>query len=504
MALLVAPGCGGDPAPGTTAGAGSAALAGSASGSADPGPSAAPLDLRPLGAATLDAFLLGKRPGAAAYRTARAAEKRGDWPEVVRQARAARQADPTLLAAAWLEAAGLARAGRHAEVLAPLELAATGDWARWGERSLTLDLFAQFRATSQGAAWSAAADSYRAEFARRLPRAFLVVADGDVFGHDSDGRWLRATALGGRVRGVLRRPDGRVAALVVAAAPPDKGVVVVTIDLTTARLTERARLTGHDTVRLRWRGGTVETAALEVNSGAGGWRRIDGGAIADKRATQFGPALRVVDDRARLTRVPVAGVTADWDDAGLASAMRVSRSGRSISAPPGLYIAGDTVARSPDGARVVFAAVPLDPCPAASPVAAPAPPAGALVVVAPTPVPAWFVAEVTTGRVQQVAPWAASDQVDWLDDARLAFVSDGALAFIAVADGAATPVPTRAAVALPGRPPTPRCAAPLDVAVVPLDAAPAPLDAAPADPGDDPEPPDDDGVPPVASGSATP
>ena len=50
-------------------------------------------------------------------------------------------------------------------------------------------------------------------------------------------------------------------------------------------------------------------------------------------------------------------------------------------------------------------------------------------------------------------------------------------------------------IALVGRPPTPRCAAPADVVaapVVPLDAAPAPLDAAP-----DAEPDvesDDDGV----------
>ncbi len=478
-------GCGEPAQPGGAAGSGSAT--GSGSGSAtDPGAIIEPLALRELGAAQLDTFLLGTRPGAAAYRTARAAEKRAAWPEVIDQARAARRADPTLIAAAWLEAAALARAGRLDEVLAPLEVAATGDWARWGERSLELDLLAPFRATPQGRAWIAAADGYRAEFARRLPRSFLLVADGDVFGHDVAGRWLRATALGGRVRGVLRRPDGRVAALLVAAAAPAKGVVVMTLDLTTAKLAERKQLAGHDTVRLRWRGATVDTAELELNSGPGGWKRLDGSAAA-KAGTAFGPVLRLVDDRARLTRVPVAGVTADWDDAGLASAMRVSRSGRSISAPPGLYVAGDSVARSPDGARVVFAAVPLDPCPVAMP-------SDGLAL----PGPAWFVAEVTTGRVQQLVPWSAADQVDWLDDARLAFASDGAMRLLTVADGLATPMPSRAHITLVGRPPTPRCAAP----VVAIDAPTVPLDAAPAVP--DAEPNDDDVAEVPATGSAAP
>jgi hypothetical protein len=434
--------CGGDGARDPGVGSGSAA-----SVDARPAP-LAPLVLRPLGVAALDDLAIGERPGAAAYRRARAAEKVARWDEVVREARAARAVDPTHVAAAWLEAAALARAGKLADVLEPLQVAAAADWARYGERSLGLPLFADFRASPAGAAWIAAADGYRAEFARRAPRAFPVVAGGDVVGLDGDGRWLRLTSTGGRVLGALRRPDGRQLAVVTRAPAPAKAWIVTSIDLVSGASTEVFRRDAKGTLRLRWRGGAVDGASIEWNSGPGGWK-TPAGAPAPKAGAQHGPALRVVDDRARLTRVPIAGVAADWDDAGLAGAMRVSRSGAPFTVPPGLFIVGDSVVRSPDGARVAFAAVPLERCPIA-PAAD-----GAL-----APAAAWFVGEVTTARLTQLAPWRDGDQLDWRDDRTLALASAGELRWLAI-DGAAAGVAvvSRAPVSLVGRAPTSPCAA---------------------------------------------
>ena len=55
-----------------------------------------------------------------------------------------------------------------AEVLAPLEIAAAGDWAKWGERSLELAALAGFRATPTGRGWVRAAEGYRAALAALL------------------------------------------------------------------------------------------------------------------------------------------------------------------------------------------------------------------------------------------------------------------------------------------------------------------------------------------------
>ena len=97
-----------------------------------------------------------------------------------------------------------------------------------------------------------------------------------------------------------------------------------------------------------------------VMAGGGVWKRLDDNFVLStlppKTQKPPGPWLEVKGRTARLHAIPVAGVTADWDDKGLASAIQIGKSNRVVSVPaPGL-IDGNTVTWSPDRARLAFVA----------------------------------------------------------------------------------------------------------------------------------------------------
>jgi hypothetical protein len=179
--------------------------------------------LLPLGKASLDEFGWRSGPGAAAFARALAAEQRGDLAAVEREASAALAADAGHLEAAWLAAVARARLGRPAEVLAPLEIAAAGDWAKWGERSLELAALAGFRATPTGRGWVRAAEGYRAALAALTARAVIVVGARPGRGAGV-GRELYAVDVRGGALGAPdphgRRGGGRAARL--PGAPLDR------------------------------------------------------------------------------------------------------------------------------------------------------------------------------------------------------------------------------------------------------------------------------------------
>src|SRR5438046_2348589 len=75
------------------------------------------LPARPLGLASLGEFRWRKGAGQAAFRAARKAEDREDWPSVVTATREALAADPGHLEAAWLSAVALAKTGKLDDVL---------------------------------------------------------------------------------------------------------------------------------------------------------------------------------------------------------------------------------------------------------------------------------------------------------------------------------------------------------------------------------------------------
>jgi hypothetical protein len=114
--------------------------------------------------------------------------------------------------------------------------------------------------------------------------------------------------------------------------------------------------------------------------------------------------LRVRSLSAERRRLPVAGVTADWDDSGTASALRIDKS-KKVVAPGGAMIDGHSVVWSPDGARLAFATAAEDPCGE-----------GAARQVA------VHVVDAASGRSRVVGKGEGVPSPVWIDAARLAFV----------------------------------------------------------------------------------
>jgi hypothetical protein len=429
------------------------AAACSGSGSGDPrrqpaaGSDEAPLpppleiDARPLGTAGLAGFGWRRGPGRDAFRRALAAEKKGDMAGVAREAAAALVADPGHLEAAWLVAVARARLGELDGVLAPLEIAAAGDWPKWGERSLDLQALAAFRDTPAGQAWVRAAERYRAALAAHLAGAVVVVArvapprlpraaDGparidqraELYAVEPGGaRWVRLTRTGGGVVGALPAP-GRP--LVAYAAYRELGrrsgggasireLRVGVVDLSTGRTAREVPLKDVHEVTLGWveRGAEPTLVARVVAA------RTSGGATAprtyaidwrqgQKRSTELPvprDGLRVRPLSAQRRRIPIKGITADWDDTGTASAFRIDKS-KKVVAPGGAMIDGHSLVWSPDGTRLAFATAAEDPCGHDT--------ARAVAV---------HVVEAATGRARVVARGTGVPSPVWIDAARLAF-----------------------------------------------------------------------------------
>jgi hypothetical protein len=404
------------------------------------------VEVRPVGRANLDAYGWRRGPGRAAVARALAAEKKGDMAGVAREAAAALAADPGHLEAAWLVAIAKAKLGDVEGVLEPLAIAASGDWAKWGERSLVLPALETFRQTPHGQGWVRAAEQYRTAMADALAGAVVVVARGaapriprpggagsekveqraEVYavGVGDAGRWIRLTRTGGTVAGALPAP-GR--AMVAYAAYDEvwhpngdtaiRELRIGAVDLATGRAGREVALPNVHEVMLGWvtRGSEITLVARVVPARlhaivdpprvfAIDWRQ------GQKRGTDL-PAprdgLRIRSLSTERRRLPVAGVTADWDDAGTASAIRIDKS-KKVVAPGGAssaMIDGHSVVWSPDGARLAFATAAEDPCGDA---------AAKQVAV--------HVVDAASGRARVVGKSAGVPSPVWLDAARLAYV----------------------------------------------------------------------------------
>lgn len=405
-----------------------------------------PVDLavKPIGLASLDAFGWRRGAGKDAFARALAAEKKGDMDGVAREGAAALAADPGHLEAAWLVAVARAKLGQNDGVLAPLEVAAAGDWAKWGERSLVLPALEGFRQTPEGAAWVRAAEKYRAAMAEALLGAVVVVARGAaprvprpggdgaekvdqraelyaVSVANGGGRWIRLTRTGGAVAGALPAPGRALVAYVAYdeiwhpnGDPAIRELKVGVVDLSTGRAGREVALRDAHEVMLGWqvRGSEATLVARIVPARlhsvvdaprvyAIDWRQ------GQKRGTDL-PAprdgLRVRSLSTERRRLPVSGITADWDDAGTASAVRIDKS-KKVVAPGGAMIDGHSVVWSPDGARLAFATAADDPCGE-----------GAARQVA------VYVVDAASGRSRVVGKGEGVPSPRWLDAARLAFV----------------------------------------------------------------------------------
>ncbi|HEU4734012.1 MAG TPA: hypothetical protein VFT22_39240 [Kofleriaceae bacterium] len=361
----------------------------------------------------LSAYRWRKGAGQPAFRLARKAEDRDDWATVVATCTQALAADPGHLDAAWLLAVGYAKLGQPDRVLAPLSQAVAGDFGKWGPASLEHPALRAFLATPTGNAWRRRVEQDRARYVAAIARSLLVTADGDLHAVEVDGgRWYRLTRTTAAVIGALAIPSaGRIAYVSRTRHNGKHELGVGVIDL--------ARGTSSRPVPIGTAGPiTIAHSAKPPVGfwiGSGGprplaWRQLDDEyrlhPLPARTARPPGPWLDVTaKGTVRLHALP-PGITADWDDQSLASAIRIGTSNRVVSVPsPGL-IDGNTAAWSPDRVHLAFVAQLDDHC---------AP--GAVNTAA-------FIADASTGGTRELERAARGIALVWLADRTLAIAGD--------------------------------------------------------------------------------
>ena len=401
------------------------------------GKDASPVEIppQPLGLADLAGFAWRSRGGQPSFRTARKAEGREDWVAVAASCRDALATDPGHLEAAWLYAVALAKTGKLDGVLAPLEVAATGDFGKWALASLDQPALQPFLATPSGQAWRRRVDDDRVSYLAALGRAVIVTSHGDVFAFDPDaGRFHRLTRTYGSVIGALAaRPAHRIAYVSRTKDKHGTKLGVGIINLTSGRTTHATALPG---TQLRI---AATAKGFAIRTGPT-WQLLDD----DGKLHPLAPAphpgewLDVTGRTVRLVRVPPDGIAGDWDDQGLASAIRLGQTSRVITVPG--QIDGSTVAWAPDRSHLAFVAQLDDACGKPN-----------------APGAAAFVAEASTGRLDEIERATGGLAVEWVGDRKLAVAGDHGVELV---DLGGKPAAIDGADGLTAPRRRPRCAAP--------------------------------------------
>ncbi len=394
-----------------------------------------------LGLSALEGFAWRKRAGQPAFNLARKAEDKNDWRHVAEACGQALAADPGHLEAAWLLAVALGRQGAPpAEILAPLTVAVAGDFGKWGPASLEQPALAAFLATPSGAAWQRRIALDAPRYAAALSGALLVTSGAELYAYEARApRWYRLTRTYGAVVGALAVPDSPLVYYVTSRA---HRLQVGVVDLTRGHSSRPQELGSAGPFTLAHTRGPVAPGAW-IGGGAPHattWRQLDDDGflhpLPPRSTRPGGPWLEMAGKSTRVHRLPVADVTADWDDRGLASAIRLGKTSRVVTVPTG-QIDGDTVEWSPDGTHLALVAVLDEHCtPGAAAAAA-------------------FVVDAATGTLQEVERATGGLSVAWIGERRLAVAGDRGVSMVDLGGGA--PVPLAGATDLLARKRRPRC-----------------------------------------------
>jgi hypothetical protein len=354
-----------------------------------------------LGLADLVGFSPRDRSAATAYENALQADHRGDWQGAELACRRALAIEPAHLGAAFELARALAKGGKVAEVLPPLQLAVAGDFAKYGKASLGDSALAEFMTSPAGEAWRRRVVRDGARYVDAIRRAVIVIAAGDLYAYGPDAhRWYRLTHEGLAIA-ALRAPHAAGATLTVVRRmrPPKPTVYSVTlVDLATGEAFP-SNVSVRGPIHVAWSKDrhhfVVSTSAAPASEGT---------------------SLEVRGRRGKLlNRQLGAGTKADWDDHGLASSMRLASSGRIASVPsPGL-IDGHTVTWSHDQSHLAFVAQLDDHC---------APDAINTAV---------YVTDAGTGTLLELERGKRGMAVEWIDDGHLAIAGDRGVAIFDLA-----------------------------------------------------------------------
>lgn len=397
----------------------------------------------PLGVDSLASLRWSERAGHAAFRLARAAERRGQWAQMVGHCQSALAADPSHLEASWLLAAGLVHLGRHAEVGEPLARAVAGEPGKWGAPALTLPLFAPYWESGQGALLRPWIEEVLRRYQTELASSLVAVyRDRLVAYQPRTGRYV-ALARPHRVRGALVVPP-RVA-FMTGAAPGERGARLGILDLRSSVVKLEPLPEGRHELWLEPAG----DAAL-VRSERGRWRSLGGEQVAQPQGV-LAPRLAIRGARAMVDGHPAPDLSADWDQDRMASALRLRRSQRVLVAPAPAMIDGQRVAWSPRRTRLAFVAAD----------SACLPEQGARVAA--------YVADALTGAPRLVSEAPGALELGWVDEQLLAVGSARGVALYALGtDGAATVRAELPELTLPAAAPRPRCPA-AEAPVVPAE-----------------------------------
>jgi hypothetical protein len=360
----------------------------------------------PLGLPDFEAWEWRKRAGMPAFRAARKAEARADWAAVATSCGEALAADPGHLEAAWLLAVANGKLDKLDAVTAPLALAGAGDFGKWALASLDQPGLQPYLATPAGQAWRQRVELDRAKYFDAVAHGLVVIAKGDVFAI-YDQRWYRLTRTYGGVVGAY--VNGRRLAYITRGKTSHK-LAVGSVDLDTG-ITTRPQAIAPAATQIAyvakpepgfWIGQPQQKPRLLAIAGGN-----QQGLLAPTKlaARPSGPWLEVdTGGGVRLHRTPVANITADWDDQGLASAIRIAASNRVVTVPG--QIAGDTVVWSPDRNHLAFVAQLSDHCESSK--------AGV----------AAYVIDAATGGASELVRAQHGLSIDWLDDRNIAIASD--------------------------------------------------------------------------------
>lgn len=392
---------------------------------ATPGMDAAVVEIpaQPLGLAELSGFAWRKRAGQPAFKAARKAENKNDWAIVAARCKEALAADPTHLEAAWLDAVALANTQQPDGVLAPLVTAGTGDFGKWALASLEQPALQTWLQTPAGTAWRRRVEQDRAVYVTAIGRGVVIASHGDLYAFDPEtSRFLRLTRTYGGVVGALAMRANHRIAYVTHTKSGKLGVGLV--NLTTGRTSHPIAVAG-PALRIA---ANAKGVAIRIGNA---WSVMDDDGHMRPLAPPPKPTewLDVTGRTARLHRAAPDGVAGDFDDQGLASAVRISQTSRTLSVPG--QIDGSTIAWSPDRAHLAFVAQLDDSCTKPNAMTAAA-----------------FVADPSTGHVDEIERASGGLALEWIGDRELAVAGDrgverldlgGAATVIADADGLLSP-----------------------------------------------------------------
>jgi hypothetical protein len=400
--------------------------------SAAPGP--APLAMPPLGVDRVQRFNFIYGEGESAYATAVTKAKAKDWAATKNACEAALAKDPFDLDAHRLLATALVQQGDHAAAVDHLVAALAADYYAYAP---TLDApeLAAFRATPHGQAVAALAREIGAEYAKRAKAGLLLVgrrstfkwpekpgvqpdgSRGELYAYDRDSkRYLRLTHTDHQVAGFVRAPGGGSVALLgfdrvergatdadppllargwlLAIDPADWKSLGPRVTLPSAReviagygagdqlLVATAQATG------RWTLGDLAISSVDV---AGGKLTKTSGAVT------WTPRVELTLDEGRAPHAPDA--TKPGGDK--PSVVLTTPAGGTVRVPESGDVDVDSIATSPDGARVAFATA-VDPC-------------------AKDTAPSLYVADAKTGALKHLLTARSRFATRWVDATTLAY-----------------------------------------------------------------------------------